>query len=428
MLLSLRSKILSHDRDFEGALRDAEASLARDPAFAEARFHKALALAGLGRREEAMASLALAKASDPRLGEVFRRAEQLPDAADLFLLLGGEGALRPPPSPSSGRRPDLLTLALATLGGGLLVALGLFSALAGPWGRRVKGAVTDMTRRRRPAAPAAREIRPGDLLGGTYRVTREIGVGGMGVVFEAVDQTLERKVAVKKMRPEIRADARESARFLQEAKVVAALRHPNIVAIYAIVEEGSDAFLVFEFVDGKTVHEMMAERGRLSLPEAVSVLRGACAALDFAHRKNVIHRDLKPSNIMVARDGAVKVMDFGVARQSKDSLSRLSITNTVVGTPPYMAPEAEQGAVCKESDVFGLAASFYEMLTGELPFSGAGAGMLACKMNRAYAPLSRLAPGLPPGLDAVLAGGLEPDPSRRIRAAGEFLKRIEAIA
>jgi serine/threonine-protein kinase len=130
---------------------------------------------------------------------------------------------------------------------------------------------------------------------------------------------------------------------------------------------------------------------------------------------------------MITRDKSVKVMDFGVARQAKDCMGRLSLTNTVVGTPPYMAPEQEQGMVGRGADIYALAVCFYELLSGELPFGGVGAGMLLAKMNKTYIPLSRRIDGLPQGLDSVLDKALDPDPTRRQSSAGEFYKELAAL-
>jgi serine/threonine-protein kinase len=142
-----------------------------------------------------------------------------------------------------------------------------------------------------------------------------------------------------------------------------------------------------------------------------------------------VHRDLKPSNIMITEDGRVKVMDFGVARQAKDAITKMSMTNTVVGTPPYMAPEQEQGTVRRESDVFALGVCLYEMLTGQLPFQGGGAAMLLNKINGKHIPPTQRNPSLPAGLDGVLAKALAPDPEQRYRTPTELLRALDgAIA
>jgi len=264
------------------------------------------------------------------------------------------------------------------------------------------------------------------LIRGQYEVAREIGAGGMGRVYEGTDRSLNRRVAIKKMRDELRADPRERARFVSEAKTVAALHHPSIVDIYAIAEEGPDVYLIFEYVDGKTVHELVHEVGRLEPAAAAGIVRAAAEALEFAHARGVIHRDMKPSNVMVDSAGRVKVMDFGIARAAKDALSRYSVTNTVVGTPPYMAPEQEQGQVRRESDVYALAICAYEMLSGDLPFAGTGSGMMLNKINRVFEPLSRRVPGLPSALDAVFARALDPNPDKRWRTPREFSDALAA--
>jgi serine/threonine-protein kinase len=227
------------------------------------------------------------------------------------------------------------------------------------------------------------------------------------------------------MREELRVNPQERARFVIEAKTVAALHHPSIVDIYSIAEDGQDVYLIFEFVDGKTVHDLVQTAGRLSLKDAARVTRAAADALGYAHSRGVIHRDMKPSNMMIDATGQVKVMDFGIARMAKDAMTRYSMTNTVVGTPPYMAPEQEQGQVRKESDVYALAVCAYEMLTGKLPFIGIGAGMLMNKINMSYVSPSHAIAGLPAALDAVFTKAFQAAPENRYRTPAEFADALE---
>jgi eukaryotic-like serine/threonine-protein kinase len=248
----------------------------------------------------------------------------------------------------------------------------------------------------------------------------------MGMVFEGTDRSLGRRVAIKKMRDEIKNSPRDRERFVLEAKTVAALHHPGIVDIYAIAEDGAEVYLVFEFVEGTTVSERLQKEGRLAPAEAARIVRSAAEALAYAHGRGVVHRDMKPSNVMVDGRGAVKVMDFGIARMAKDAMTRYSMTNTVVGTPPYMAPEQEQGVVRKESDAYALAVCAYEMLTGRLPFIGVGAGMLMNKINMSFVAPSRAAAGLPEALDAVFAKAFQADPEKRHRTPVEFAADLEA--
>jgi serine/threonine-protein kinase len=276
------------------------------------------------------------------------------------------------------------------------------------------------------AQPApANGLVPG-LIRGQYEITRQIGQGGMGTVFEGTDRSLGRRVAIKKMRDELRVNPQERARFVIEAKTVAALHHPNIVDIYAIAEDGQDVFLIFEYVDGKTAHDLVQHAGRLPIAEAARIVRASADALGYAHSRGVIHRDMKPSNVMLDAQGRVKVMDFGIARMAKDSMTRYSMTNTVVGTPPYMAPEQEQGQVRKESDVYALGICAYEMLTGKLPFVGIGAGMLMNKINMSYIAPSRAIAGLPDTLDAVFQKAFQADPEKRYRTPAEFADALES--
>jgi len=309
---------------------------------------------------------------------------------------------------------------ISSLTGGLLIAFGLLHILMG--GRKRRSS--------RSAVPGAGPETQQALMGGAgleaaYKVLGKIGNGGMGVVLEAEDKALGRKVAIKKMREEIQSDERERARFLQEARIVAALHHQNIVDIHSILEDDGELYLIFEFVEGKTVDEIIAKKGTLSFTEAQFILRGVCNALDYAHKKGVIHRDLKPSNIMVTAEGMVKVMDFGIAKQAKDAMAKSTQTRTVAGTPQYMAPEQEEGIVRKESDVFSLGACLYEMVTGQGPFPSPAT--TASKINKRYTRPSRIKADLPAELDALIDACLEPDPEKRVSNVSVFRQRLDAI-
>ena len=282
--------------------------------------------------------------------------------------------------------------------------------------------------------PATMPPVPGGETLGQLAITRVIGQGGMGVVYEAVDRALDRRVALKKMREELRDRPADCAQFLSEAKTVAALHHPNIVEIHSIVQQAGEVYLVFEFVDGKTVAELLSERGRLELAQVKALLGPVCQALEFAHGHGVIHRDLKPSNVMIAADGAVKVMDFGIARRAKEALQAAGgspagpahLTSTLVGTPLYMAPEAESGLLSAATDVYALGAMAYEMATGRPPFPPPASA--AQKMRRGYAPASGVVPGLPPAFDALVDAALDPDPSRRLPSAAAFWQALAAVS
>ena len=275
-----------------------------------------------------------------------------------------------------------------------------------------------------PLPPPAAEAMPATL-GENYRVIKEIGRGGMGVVYEAMDETLARKVAIKRMRPEVLSGGRELEQFFSEARLVASLKHPCLVEIYAIHKEKGEVYLIFEFVEGWTLQQMLDHRRKLPATQANFVLRQIASALDYAHSQKVIHRDLKPSNVMITPKGVVKVMDFGIAYQAKKTAARMTRAEAW-GTPPYMAPEQELGNVAKESDVFSLGVLYYEMLTGKLPFEGPN--FLAQKREMLYLAPSKVSADISPSVDDVVRTALAPDVSQRFHSGAEFVLAVEKIS
>ena len=430
-ILQTRSRAFSHERKYQEGLKDAEETLLRDAANAFAYDSKAFALAGLHDNAGAIEALRSAARIDARFAGRLERALQLPQDGDLTLLFDDRAAAAPAAAsvPSPGSRPmRFLRLAVLSAVGGLLIALAVLHIVSASWREKVHMTVRRVLGSAAPAAPEA--AAPSPVMGAfwtQYELVKEIGLGGMGVVYEALDRSLERRVAVKKMRDEIRLDPQDRQRFVREAKLVAQLHHPNIVDIYAIVEDGPEIYLVFEFVEGLTLDDALKSSGAMGFERARRVIKEMAAAVEHAHEKGVIHRDLKPSNVMLAPDGRVKVMDFGVARQAKDTLVKMSMTNTVVGTPPYMAPEQEQGTVRKESDVYALGICLYEMLTGMLPFAGSGAAMLLNKLNGKHVAPSQRVPSLSPELDKVMARALAPDPDKRYRTPSELVAALDAL-
>lgn len=262
----------------------------------------------------------------------------------------------------------------------------------------------------------------GNLLAGTYRVDREVGHGAMGVVYEALDMALNRRVALKRVRDELRDNPRELKMLLGEAQTVAALKHPCIVEIFNVLQDRGEVYLVFEFVDGATLSAILAQRGRLTLEQTVGVAAQIASAVDFAHSQKVIHRDLKPANVMVGRDGRTKVMDFGIAHQAQDSVARLASARSW-GTPAYMAPEQELGQVSKAADIFAVAACCYEMLTGALPFPGPD--FLAQKQQGRFTPACAAVPALPPHVDEALRRGLAAAPQARFISATALVAALK---
>jgi len=434
----MRTKALAENRTrrYRDALETSERMIAADPRGAWGYGNRAHAWAGLGNRDAMLADIGRASSLDPSFQRAAADAAllQLPSDADVMFLFPGEAgaAAAAPAAAPPGRARRFGVVAGAAVGGGLLLALGLLSLVLAPLKNSVVAVFTRSGRRAPDTASSAAPVPAGAVTGsvirGQYEISRQIGAGGMGMVYEGTDRSLGRRVAIKKMREELRLNARERDRFVIEAQTVASLHHPNIVDIYAIAEEGTDVYLVFEYVDGKTVHDLVQKDGRLGVAEAVSITRSMGEALTYAHSRGVIHRDMKPSNVMLTNDGAIKVMDFGIARMAKDAMTRYSMTNTVVGTPPYMAPEQEQGVVRKESDVYSLAICAYEMFTGKLPFIGIGAGMLMNKINMSYIPPSRNIAGLPEALDDVFLKAFQADPERRYRTPQEFVTALAGAA
>jgi len=320
--------------------------------------------------------------------------------------------------PGNGGMTRFLVLLGFTLTGGLLVALGLIHIFASS---REKAAVAGRTP---PLDVLAPSIFYEGVASGKYKIERKLGEGGMGIVYEALDQSLGRKVAIKKMNEEIKVNEREKRRFLEEARTLAMLHHPNIVEIHTIFEEGEDIYLVCEHVDGMSLEKLVEKEVRLPFERARAMFCEAAKALSYAHSKNVIHMDMKLSNIMISSDNEVKVMDFGLARRMKESLARVS-SREVVGSPAYMPPEQDLGVSSKESDIYAMGICLYETLTGELPFKGPDFHYQ--KERMLYRPAGEVVAGLPQAVDAFIARALSPEPEKRFQSAAEFRRELMNI-
>ena len=253
-----------------------------------------------------------------------------------------------------------------------------------------------------------------------YDFIRQIGEGGMGSVYEAYDKVLKRKVAVKRVRPELVRSAYVREQFLAEARMVALLRHPCIVEIYTVIESESALYLVFEYVDGQTLETRLDIDGRIPFSVAKQIFEYVCRGLHYAHEQDIIHCDLKPGNIMIYGDDKAKVMDFGVAKKLADNETG---ARTVAGTPAYMAPEQQKGFMRKQSDIYSLALCLYEALVGQVPWTVKGFDIA----NKKIVPASKLAPFVPQEVDALLEDALKEDPKERIQTIDEFWSRLQAI-
>ncbi|MBK9034398.1 MAG: serine/threonine protein kinase [Myxococcales bacterium] len=259
---------------------------------------------------------------------------------------------------------------------------------------------------------------------GRYRFDAELGSGAMGVVYRAWDLHLERTVAVKLMARAVREIPDAMAFFVQEAKALAQLNHPNIVAVYDQVSDGLEQFMIMEFVDGITLEKLLSDRGRLSLRQALGVIDQLCTGLAYAHSRKVIHRDIKPANIFISREKVVKLGDFGLARVMRE----IEIRQTDVrGTPLYMAPEQVSGTnINHRADLYAAGCTLFELCTGRPPFIDGN--VMHHHLVTAPPILSSLCPEAPPALDQLIADCLAKDAHARVDSATAISDRVRAIA
>lgn len=260
------------------------------------------------------------------------------------------------------------------------------------------------------------------LLAERYRVIRPLGFGGMATVFLAEDERLARPVAVKRLHAE---RAEELApRFEREARLGAALNHPNVVAIYDSLAAEDGLLLVMEYVEGQPLSELLTQ-GALEPGRAIEVLRGVAAALDYAHGQGVVHRDVKPANVLLRSDGVVKLSDLGIATAAE--VTQLTTSGTVLGTAAYMAPERLEGDdVGPPADIYALAAVAFEVLSGEKAQRGETALQIAHRVATEPPPdLTDVWPAAPPGAAEAVKRGMAREPGERPASAGELARDLE---
>jgi eukaryotic-like serine/threonine-protein kinase len=276
----------------------------------------------------------------------------------------------------------------------------------------------------------------GTTLGDVYRVTREIGRGGMGAVYEGVHLRLNRRVAVKVMARELATNAEALARFRREAEVTSQLGHPHIVQVFDFGQAPSgEPYLVMEYLEGEDLEQRIQRVGPLSVGAAVHIVKQIASALGATHAKGIVHRDLKPANIFVlsveGETDFVKVVDFGISKV-KAATTRLTAAAAVMGTPNYMSPEQAAGRVDEidqGTDQWALACIAYEMLAGRPPFIGENvASLLYQVVHEAPSPLAVSAPGLPPGIEEVLGAALAKRPAERFASITAFARAFEGAA
>ena len=263
------------------------------------------------------------------------------------------------------------------------------------------------------------------LLGSRYEIGETLGYGGMAEVHRGRDVRLGREVAVKVLRADLARDPSFQARFRREAQAAASLNHPAIVAVYDTGEEdvyGNQPYIVMEYVEGRTLRDVLKIEGRLMPRRAMEIVADVCAALDFSHRNGIIHRDIKPGNVMITRTGAVKVMDFGIARAVADNAATVTQTAAVIGTAQYLSPEQARGeTVDARSDVYSTGVLLFELITGSPPFTGDSPVAVAYQHVRENPPPpSTINPDVPPELDAIVLKAMAKNPANRYQSAGEM--------
>ncbi|NAZ82581.1 Stk1 family PASTA domain-containing Ser/Thr kinase [Kineococcus sp. R8] len=269
------------------------------------------------------------------------------------------------------------------------------------------------------------------MLGGRYEVGSLLGRGGMAEVHVARDTRLGRTVAVKLLRADLARDPSFQARFRREAQSAASLNHPSVVAVY---DTGADPspqagggsvdlpYIVMEYVEGRTLRDVLKADHPLALSESLKITEGVLAALEYSHRMGIVHRDIKPANVMITPAGEVKVMDFGIARAVSDSSATLTQTSAVMGTAQYLSPEQARGEqVDARSDLYSAGCLLYEVLTGRPPFVGDAPVAVAYQhVSEQPRPPSALEPGIPPAVDHVVLMALSKDREHRYQSAADF--------
>jgi len=268
---------------------------------------------------------------------------------------------------------------------------------------------------------------------GKYRIEAELSRGGMGAVYRARHEVLERPFAIKVLRPDIATTDELVQRFVNEAKAASAIQHPSIIRVFDFgYTDDNQAYLVMEFLDGESLATRIAIQHRLSEQDAVRIIRSLTGALGAAHAKGIIHRDLKPDNIFLVPDPDLgeraKILDFGIAKLTEAKGN--TMTGVLMGTPLYMAPEQAQSAstIDQRADLYSLGCIFYELLTGKPPLVGEGAGeIIAMHIFTEPDPPSSIVPGIDPGLEKVVMKLLAKVPGDRYASAADVSNALSAV-
>lgn len=262
------------------------------------------------------------------------------------------------------------------------------------------------------------------ILADRYRLVEQIGMGGMAIVYRAIDQRTGHSVAVKVLKPEFNKDAEFVSRFQREAEAASKMTHHNIVNLLDVGMDGENRYLIMEYVQGQTLKEVIREKGRLNPTVAAQITIRILSALQHAHQNGIIHRDIKPQNILVHADGHIKVADFGIARMANSST--LTRGDSVMGSVHYFSPEQASGQPADvTSDIYSVGVTLYEMLTGRVPFDGDS--QVAIAMQHLHAqpvPIENIAPDVPPAIIHVCAMAMEKNPRYRYQSARDMANEL----
>ena len=270
-------------------------------------------------------------------------------------------------------------------------------------------------------------IESGKKIDDRYEIIRPIGEGGMANVYLAYDPCLNRKVAVKILRGDLAADEKFVRRFQREAVSASSLTHPNIVEVYDVGEDHGKYFIVMEYVEGKTLKQLIKRRGSITLPEVVDIMLQLTSAIAKAHESYIIHRDIKPQNVIILEDGRVKVMDFGIAAQLGSN--ELTQTNSVMGTVYYLPPEQANGGVSDfKGDIYSLGILMFELIAGRVPFKGDSPVEVAIKHIKNPLPdLTKIIPDLPNSVFNVILKACAKNPMNRYKSALEMHNDLKTV-
>ena len=262
------------------------------------------------------------------------------------------------------------------------------------------------------------------ILADRYRLVEQIGMGGMAIVYRAIDQRTGHSVAVKLLKPEFNRDAEFVSRFQREAEAASKMTHHNIVNLLDVGMDGENRYLIMEYVQGQTLKEVIRQKGRIAPAVAVQITIRILSALQHAHQNGIIHRDIKPQNILVHADGHIKVADFGIARMANSST--LTRGDSVMGSVHYFSPEQASGqATDVTSDIYSVGVTLYEMLTGRVPFDGDTQVAIAMQhLHNQPAPIQAIAPDVPPAICHVVAMAMEKNPKYRYQSAREMAAEL----